>query len=220
MSTEERKKFRMLEFQPPFIIVKSRRGLGLLDKLGSYSLTNRLGWLFTILMPIIAILGLYIVIRSVNLIISNALAREFIRSVTPLANLLIPGLNPYLPIVYGWIALIVGLVVHEGAHGVLARSLKFPVKSVGLLFFLVVPIGAFVEVDDKEIRAARARDSGRVLAAGPGSNMVVALASLLILLMMLGSASPVVDGIGVSTVVEGYPAYTAGIRPGDVLISV
>jgi membrane-associated protease RseP (regulator of RpoE activity) len=89
-----------------------------------------------------------------------------------------------------------------------------------LLFFLFIPIGAFVEVDDKEIRAARARDSGRVLAAGPGSNMVVALISLLILLTLLGSAAPIVDGIGVTAVAEGYPAHTAGIKPGDVLTSI
>lgn len=220
MSTEEGKKTRAVEFQPPLIIVKTKRGLGVLDKLGSYSLTYWVGWLFTILMPIVAILGLYIVIRSVNLIVSNTPAREFIRSVTPLANLLIPGLNPYLPIVYGWVALIVGIIVHEAAHGVLARRLNFSVKSTGLLFFLFVPVGAFVEVDEKEIRAGKVRDSVRVLAAGPGSNMVAALVSLLILLTLLGSAAPVVDGIGVTAVVEGYPAYDAGIRPGDVIVSV
>ena len=209
-----------VEFQPPLLIVKTKRGLRLLDRLGSYTITPWLGWLFALLMPIIAVIGLYIVIRSVSIIVFNALAREYIRSVTPLANLLIPGLNPYLPLVYGWIALIVGIAVHEAAHGVLARSLNFPVKSTGLLFFLFIPIGAFVEVDDKEIRAAKARDSGRVLAAGPGSNMVVALVSLLILLTLLGSATPIVDGLGVTAVAEGYPAHVAGIQPGDVLISV
>jgi len=214
------KKFGALEFQPPFLIVKTKRGLRLLDKLGNNALTPRLGWFFTLLMPIIAVFGLYIVIRSVSVIVSNALAREYIRSVTPLANLLIPGLNPYLPLVYGWVALIVGIVVHEAAHGVLARSLNFQVKSTGLLLFLFIPIGAFVEIDEKEIRAARAKDSGRVLAAGPGSNMVVALVSLLILLMLLGSAAPIVDGVGVTGVAEGYPAHMAGIQPGDVLASI
>jgi len=217
---KEGKKFGVVEFQPPLLIVKTKRGLRLLDRLGRYILTPWLGWIFTLLMPIIAVIGLYIVIRSVSLIVSNALAREYIRSVTPLANLLIPGLNPYLPLLYGWVALIVGIVIHEAAHGVLARSLNFPVKSTGLLFFLFIPIGAFVEVDDKEIRAARARDSGRVLAAGPGSNMVVALISLLILLTLLGSAAPIVDGIGVTAVAEGYSAHTAGIKPGDVLTSI
>jgi membrane-associated protease RseP (regulator of RpoE activity) len=213
-------KFSGVEFQPPLLIVKTKRGLRLLDRLGSYTITPWLGWLFALLMPIIAVIGLYLVIRSVNIIISNALAREYIRSMTPLANLLIPGLNPYLPLLYGWIALIIGIAVHEVAHGVLARSLNFSVKSTGLLFFLCVPIGAFVEVDDKEIRAAKARNSGRVLAAGPGSNMVVALISLLILLTLLSSATPIVDGIGVTAVVEGYPAYMAGIQPGDVLTSI
>jgi len=213
-------KFSGVEFQPPLLIVKTKRGLRLLDRLGSYTITPWLGWLFALLMPIIAVIGLYLVIRSVNIIISNALAREYIRSMTPLANLLIPGLNPYLPLLYGWIALIIGIAVHEAAHGILARSLNFPVKSTGFLFFLFVPIGAFVEVDDKEIRAAKARNSGRVLAAGPGSNMVVALISLLILITLLSSATPIVDGIGVTAVVEGYPAYIAGIQPGDVLTSI
>jgi membrane-associated protease RseP (regulator of RpoE activity) len=213
-------KFSGVEFQPPLLIVKTKRGLRLLDRLGSYTITPWLGWLFALLMPIIAVIGLYLVIRSVNIIISNALAREYIRSMTPLANLLIPGLNPYLPLLYGWIALIIGIAVHEAAHGILARSLNFPVKSTGFLFFLFVPIGAFVEVDDKEIRAAKARESGRVLAAGPGSNMVVALISLLILITLLSSATPIVDGIGVTAVVEGYPAYIAGIQPGDVLTSI
>jgi len=217
---KEGKKFGPLEFQPPLLIVKTKRGLRLLDKLGSYTITPWLGWFFTLLMPLIAMLGLYILIRSVNLIVSNASVREYIRSITPLANLLIPGLNPYLPLVYGWIALIVGIAVHEAAHGILARSLNFPVKSTGLLFFLFIPIGAFVEVDEKEIRAARTRDSGRVLAAGPGSNMVIALLSLLILLTLLSSATPIVDGIGVTAVAEGYPAYMAGIQPGDVLTSI
>lgn len=214
------KKLGAVEFQPPLLIVRTKRGLRLLDKLGSYTLTPWLGWFFTALMPIIAVLGLFIVIRSVSLIVSNALAREYIRSVTPLANLLIPGLNPYLPLVYGWIALIVALVVHEGAHGVLARCLNFPVKSTGLLLFLFIPIGAFVEIDDKEIRSARVRDSGRVLAAGPASNMVTALISLIFLISLLSSAAPIVDGIGVTAVAEGYPAHTAGLQPGDVLTAV
>lgn len=217
---KEGKKFGAVEFQPPLLIVKTKRGLGLLDRLGSYTITPWLGWFFAFLMPIIAILGLYLVIRSVSLIISNALVREYIRSITPLANLLIPGLNPYLPLIYGWIALIVGIAVHETAHGVLARSLNFQVKSAGLLFFLIAPIGAFVEVDDKEIRAAKARDSGRVLAAGPGSNMLVALLSLLLLLTLVSSAAPIVNGIGVTAVAEGYPAHMAGIQPGDVLTSI
>ncbi len=220
MSEEEGGQRKAIEFHPPLLIIRTKRGLNLLDRISRYDIVYWVGWLFVVMMPLITLMGLYVITRSVNILVTNIFAREFVRSITPLANLLIPGLNPYLPIVYGWVALIIGIVVHEAAHGVLARSLSIQVKSTGLLLFLIVPVGAFVDVDDKEIRASKARNAGRILAAGPGSNMFVALVSLALLLAVLGSATPVVDGIGVTAVAEGYPAHAAGLLPGDVITKV
>jgi membrane-associated protease RseP (regulator of RpoE activity) len=171
-------------------------------------------------MPITAAIGLYIILNSVIIYLSNALARSFARSVTPLANILIPGLNPYLPIAYGWIALIIGIVVHEGAHGILARSGKFTVKSTGLLLFLGIPIGAFAELDDKELANAPGRNAGKVMAGGPGGNILAALAALAVLILIVSTMTPVANGIGVLAVVEDYPAHEAGIKPGDIIIQV
>lgn len=214
------KKTGVFEFQFPLLLVRTKRGLGLLERIGQWRATRWLGWLVLAIMPLIAAIGLYVILQTVSVIISNAMARSYVRSITPLANLLIPGLNPYLPIVYGWVALVIGLVAHEAAHGVLARSLKFPVKSAGLLLLIIIPIGAFVEVDDKELRKGRSKDSGRVLAAGPGMNVVVAVASLAALLLVLGSVAPVVSGVGVTIVVKDYPVDKAGILPGDIIYGI
>jgi membrane-associated protease RseP (regulator of RpoE activity) len=210
----------MVELQLPLILVRTRKGLAILDRLGRWRGNKILGWILLFIMPISATIGLYIVLNSVSITISNALARSFIRSFSPLANILIPGLNPYLPIFYGWIALIIGLVVHEGAHGILARSAKLTVKSTGLLLFLGIPIGAFAEIDDKELSRAPARDSGRILAAGPGGNVLIGLVALAGLLLTVSTMTPITNGVGVFSVAQDYPVYQSGITPGDIITGV
>ena len=54
------------------------------------------------------------------------------REIGPQANLLIPGLNPLLPWTYGWIALVVTIVIHEAGHGIVARVYNAKVESTGL----------------------------------------------------------------------------------------
>lgn len=210
---------RQIQLQFPIVLVRTKRGLALLDRLGQTRGAILIGWLFLYIMPILAATGFVLILRTVSIYLVSPSAREFSRQITPLANILIPGLNPYLPILYGWIALIIGLVAHEGAHGVLARSLGLPVKSSGLLFLLALPIGAFVEIDDKELAKTRPRNSGRVMAAGPGANIVVAAAALTGLLLVVGTMTPTADGVGIAALVKDFPADKAGIRPGDIIIT-
>jgi membrane-associated protease RseP (regulator of RpoE activity) len=145
---------------------------------------------------------------------------NFVRSIGPLANLALPGINPYLPIVDGWIALLVAMIIHEGAHGIVARSRGLPVKSSGLIFFLLVPIGAFVELDDDAMKVAKATDSGRVLAAGAGINFVVGLVCLLLLFGVVSTMKPTnSQGLGVIEV-QGSPLFNAGIKTYDYIAAV
>ncbi|HET6398832.1 MAG TPA: site-2 protease family protein, partial [Candidatus Thermoplasmatota archaeon] len=87
--------------------------------------------------------------------------------------LVIPGVNPFVPLWYGILALILTLVVHEGGHGILARANNMRVKSLGLLF-AVVPIGAFVEPDEEDLNSSTRRNRLRVFAAGPLLNLIFA----------------------------------------------
>ena len=134
---------------------------------------------------------------------------------------MLPGINPLLPIVYGWIAIVFAIVVHEGAHGVIARNVGLNVKSSGLLFFLFVPIGAFVDVDEEQIKKAKPRSALKVMAGGVGANIVLAAVCLLGVLLLVGSLTPIIDnGVYVNGVTAGLPAQSAGILPKDVLISI
>jgi len=141
--------------------------------------------------------------------------------------LLLPGLNPLIPFVYGIIGIVIAVVIHEGTHGVISRRLGLPVKSTGILFFLIVPIGAFVEIDEKLIQKAKFRDSGRIMAGGPGSNIVVALIALGALLLIIGGLVPTqFNGVQVQQIISNppSPAYRLfqnnQLSAGDVVVAV
>ena len=53
------------------------------------------------------------------------------REIGPQSHLLIPGLNPYLPWTYGWIALVVTIIIHEAGHGIVARVHNIKIESTG-----------------------------------------------------------------------------------------
>jgi membrane-associated protease RseP (regulator of RpoE activity) len=103
---------------------------------------------------------------------------------------------------------------------VVARSLGYPVKSSGLLFLLILPIGAFVEVDEKSLKAAPARDSLRILAGGAGVNFIAGLIFLILLSNVVSGMTPAANGIAVDQVNVGSPAAAVGLQHGDYLLAV
>ncbi len=221
---EEAKKIKeeakTVSFQFPFILLKTRRGVNLMDRLAALRTTKPLGWVSLYLFPLVGAIGFSLILFSASIMLSSAPIREFVRESGPLVHIMIPGLNPYVPLVYGWIALVVAMVVHEGSHGILARSFKMRIKSSGLILFLVLPIGAFVDIDEDELKKTPARKTGRVMAAGPMSNLVVGLASLVSLMLLVGSMVPATSGIGVVGVYEDWPAYEAGLAPTDTVLAI
>lgn len=209
-----------IKFNFPMLTVRTKMFTGVFDKLGSLRASRLISWIALIIVPIVAGIGLYLVCNSLFILLWTPAARDIPRELGPRAYLLLPGVNPFLPILYGWVAIICAIVVHEGAHGVIARNRGLKVKSSGLLFFLVIPIGAFVDVDEKQLAKAKSKDSLRVLAAGIGGNIVVAVVCILSVLVILSGLTPVIDGVYVSYVTEGMPAEEAGLMAKDVFVSV
>ena len=92
----------------------------------------------------------------------------------------IPGVEPIIPgitipLVAGILALFVVLSVHEFSHGILARISKVKVVHSGALLFGIIPIGAFVEPDEKSILKLKRREQNRISSAGVSSNMLFAI---------------------------------------------
>src|SRR5665647_527036 len=203
------------------LIVRTKRFAGVFDRLGSLRTSRYFSWLGLVLVPFVAGVALYLVVNSLFALLSNPGVGQVARDLGPGAILLLPGINPMLPIVYGWIAIVCAIAIHEGAHGIIARNVGLKVKSSGLLFFLFVPIGAFVDVDEEQIKKARPRSALKVMAGGVGANIILAAVCLLGVLVLVGSLTPIIDdGVYIKDVTAGFPAQTAGLMPKDVLISI
>lgn len=219
MGSEEYKRF---EFHFGIILLRTRRFQSVMDRLGANRISRPAGWFLLYVMPVAAAIGFYIFVSEFGVLLSpqGRTVAQFIRTLSPLANLGIPGVNPYLPIVDGWIALVIAMIVHEGAHGIVARSLGLPVKASGLLFFLFLPIGAFVDVDEQAIKTAKASHSVRVLAAGAGINLIVGLICLLLMVGVVSTMRPASQqGIGV-VVAADSPLSRAGVQTYDYILAV
>lgn len=141
----------------------------------------------------------------------------------PEIALILPGINPILPIEYiGYIllAFIVAIVVHEFSHGILTIASKLKVKSLGILY-LILPIGAFCEPDEEGLKKAKTKPRMRIYAAGPTSNFVVVLICILLFsFVLMSSVQPAADGVHVFSVDEDSPAEIIDLQPGMIITSL
>lgn len=159
------------------------------------------------------------IVTMIMLCWSASIATQIPAKMAPSLRMLIglPVINPIIPLWYGLIGLIIAMVVHEFSHGILASFAKVKIKSLGVLF-LILPLGAFVEPDEEELKSIKKIKRARVYAAGPAMNMVVALICAMIFSWsFMGSVTPAHDGILVTGVEEGSPAEI--VSPGALITS-
>jgi membrane-associated protease RseP (regulator of RpoE activity) len=209
---------------PLAIFFRTTRGLNLLDRLGQFKGFWR----------VLASAGVPLVVLSMVYFLAILLLMTYLMIQKPPEPssynaprniLLIPGLNEYIPFVWGWIALFVTMVVHEFAHGILSRVEGVRVKSMGIITFLVAPIAAFVEPDEVELFGSKEKppvvSKGariRILSAGVISNFLVAfLAMALFFGPVLSSISPLERVVTVN-VDDGSAGEIAGFQKSMVLL--
>ncbi|VVB98355.1 Peptidase family M50 [uncultured archaeon] len=106
-----------------------------------------------------------------------------IQTIAPGATLILPGIN--IPFAEGIIALALILLVHEGAHAVLARIARVKILSSGVVLLGVLPIGAFVEPDEDQLKKVDSEKQSRVLVAGSTANLFASLAAFFLFLGFL-----------------------------------
>lgn len=211
---------RRIEFHFPMLIIRTKLFAGVFDKLGALRSSRLISWGALVVVPIVGGIGLFLIVTGLLTLLWNPAVGDITRELGPGIFLPWPGLNPLFPIFYGWLGIVVAFIIHEGAHGVIARSLGLNVKSSGLLFLLFIPIGAFVDVDEEQIKKSKPKISARVMAAGVGGNIVVAAVCLLSVLVIVNGLTPAVDGVYIFDVMEGMPADQAGLMVKDVFVSI
>jgi membrane-associated protease RseP (regulator of RpoE activity) len=223
---EQQRKVRA-EVKLPLILIHTPFGLDFFDKVARAPGAKAWAKVNTYLMPAITVLAIFLIIGSLAVLFANSEARTSIRGVGPTANLLIPGLNPYLPITYGWAALVITIIIHEAGHGIIARVYNIRVDSTGLVLFLGIPIGAFVNIERDELAKATFKQKSAVLTAGPLNNMILAGASLLALFLVMTTLSPLPPapgepqfGVAVVSVNPDSLAQSIGLPQGAVIQEV
>lgn len=212
------RKFVLFLIHTPF-------GLNFFDKIARTKAARIYSEFSTYLMPLITVLAIALFFIALTSMLSNPAAREGVRDIGPQANLLIPGLNPLLPWTYGWIALVVTIVIHEAGHGIVARVYNAKVESTGLVLFLIFPIGAFVNIQREELEKTPLRRKCSILTAGPLNNMILAVASLIALFFVVSNLSPLpgfdeTSSVMVGEVRSGSLAEQMGITQRSTIQSI
>jgi membrane-associated protease RseP (regulator of RpoE activity) len=149
---------------------------------------------------------------------------------------LIPGINEFIPVVWGIIGLIITLVVHEFSHAIMSKAEDIRVKSMGLILVLI-PIGGFAEPDEEQLFGTRDKHEGReneetpnqktatrrqrirILTAGVMANFVTAFVAFVLFFIVIGSIAPV-SNVVITNVIPGSPADDIGLTEMTVITHI
>jgi membrane-associated protease RseP (regulator of RpoE activity) len=153
-------------------------------------------------------------------------------------TVLIPGvtLTSAPAIAYFLLSIPIVLVMHEGAHGIVAALEKIKIKTGGFAIFIAMFAG-FVEPDEEEFEKAKKISKLRVIGAGATSNVLFAIVLGAIMLtnpvfgMVMESiplfGEPILDtfyvtssGVLILSIMENSGAEQAGLLANDVITSI
>jgi membrane-associated protease RseP (regulator of RpoE activity) len=214
------------EVKFPLILIHTPFGIRIFDRIAKTKVARIYARLNKYLMPVITALAIFLIIGSLMIIASNAPAREASRDLGPRSIFLIPGINPYLPVGYALVSLIVTIVIHEAGHGIVARVHNVKIESTGIVLFLVIPIGAFVNIERHELEKTPLKHKSAILTAGPLNNMIVAALSFFGLYLVVSSLSPLPIsegqeiGLQISGVNKDSLAEKIGLTEGSVIQAI
>ncbi len=207
-----------LELSGPFLLWKTKKGRNIIERI---SQKKRFWKNYGNMGLVIVSIGMILIFLLVAW--SAYVATSVPADQAPQANevLVLPGLNPIIPLGYGILSLAIAIIVHEFSHGILSRVADIDIKSLGLVF-LVVPIGAFVEPDEDQMDEVDENiKKDRLFAAGPTSNIVLAIIVVLIFsTVFIGSISAREKGVMVTKVYDETPAERAGIEEYDEILKI
>lgn len=208
-----------LELRGPIVMYKTQRGKKAMERIGSHRRFCRILASFSNIVAIVLmgvmIFFMVLSIRGIPLKIQGAATTVSMFSM---------GMNYTQFIIFGVIGLIVAMVLHEFAHGVQSRANDVRVESSGLMY-AVVPLGAFVEMNEEDSKKATLKQKMSIYSAGISINFIVAAISFVLLSMLLlaplGNVEGVEDdSIGVHSLVNGSPAHIAGMTMGTIIMTI
>jgi len=207
----------------PLLMIRTKKGIKFLKKIASHKrFWKGFGtWGIIICVSLMIIFSIFLVYTNISFVLTST-PEQRANLPGPEIVLVYPGLNPALPIEtigYFVIAFVIAIIVHEFSHGILSIIGKIKVKSLGVML-MILPIGAFCEPDEEELKKTDSLKRMRVYAAGPLSNFTLAMIIILILTFVFMPAVHHVQGVDVFYSFEDSPAEEIGLSAGDVITSI
>ena len=206
----------------PLLTVHTKRGRVFLTKLSKPKRAWRALANIGVGIALVMMIGTFFLLIVQSISILNSPPTETVLQ-SPQNALVIPGVNEFLPLSVApeiIIGLLVGLVVHEGGHGLLCRVENININSMGVVLFALLPIGAFVEPDEESAGEANRGAQTRMFAAGVLNNLIITALVFALLFGPIGSAIAVAPGAGVGDVFPGSSAAFADIEQGDRIVAI
>jgi membrane-associated protease RseP (regulator of RpoE activity) len=122
---------------------------------------------------------------------------------------IIPGID--IPLFAGVISIAVLLIIHEFSHGILAKRAKVKLKEIGLLVFGFIPIGGYVEPDEKMVEKLDRTKQTKIFSAGVAANFIATIVFFLLMLAFMMYLFPAMQinyhyNVVVASTVPNYPA--------------
>jgi membrane-associated protease RseP (regulator of RpoE activity) len=208
--------------QGPILTLHTQYGKKILDRLASPKRFWRAWGNIGLGVTLIVMVGSFVTVVFTG--IEAISSQQQPSQITEPQNLLvIPGVNDFLPlsvapeIIFG---LLIGLVVHEGGHGLFCRVGDIDIDSMGLALLTIIPIGAFVEPKEESQYKADRGSQTRMFAAGVTNNYALSIIGFILLFGPIAGSITVAPGAPVGDVVDGSPAANAGIDRGDRIIAI
>ena len=206
----------------PLLTIHTKRGRQFLSRLSKPKRAWRALANIGVGIALVTMVGTFLLLIIQSVSILNSPPTDTVLQ-SPRNALVIPGVNEFLPLSVApeiVIGLLVGLVVHEGGHGLLCRVEDININSMGVVLFALIPIGAFVEPDEKSASEADRGGQTRMFAAGVLNNLIITALVFALLFGPIGSAIAVAPGAGVGGVFPGSSAEFADIEQGDRIVAV
>lgn len=200
-----------IKFHYGIIIRRWTEGVHLIDKLVSKypKLITTLGN-FGVGMGFIAGIGGVILL----LVLTASLQQSFALVLPTAGGYKIPGPVISVPFWYWLIAIFIIAATHETMHAIFVRLEKVPLKNYGILMLLFLPIGAFVDPDDKKIRRLSPAKKLRIFAAGSFANFVTAILAIGLFIsgVYLFASTTKTSGVIIDSIDENSPASEANLE--------
>ncbi|MGM0771151.1 MAG: site-2 protease family protein [Halobacteriota archaeon] len=145
----------------PILMIRTHRGQKLLDFLARPKSAWKLFANFGIVLMFIGMFAMFLVIVVSDVAMLSSIGDNTLPEPSKFNEarniFLIPGVNEFIPLSWGVIALLVTLVVHEFSHAILCKVEGIRVKSMGILL-AIVPIGGFAEPDEEQLFGVKKED--------------------------------------------------------------